>query len=173
MKNILYVDDSGAERELMELAFERSAKDLHLKTVASGEEACEYLKGSGQFADRTRFPIPDFVIVDLKMGAMSGFDLLRWIRDHPETATLKVAIYSSSYVDSDVETGYKLGADAFITKPSAWHRQARFVRLVQECLLADPPNLGLLHGLPEYRGTVNGVVNFSPDQESHDKNRVN
>jgi CheY-like chemotaxis protein len=167
MKNILYVDDSGAERELMELAIERSAKTLRLKTVASGELACEYLEGAGPFVDRTRFPPPDFVILDLKMGAMSGFDVLRWMRERPETAGLKVAIYSSSFGDSDVDTGYRLGADAFITKPSSWPRQAEFVRLVEQCLCSEPPDLSLLRALPEYRTPVSGGDNPSPGREPH------
>lgn len=169
MKNVLYVDDSGAERELMELAFNRATKNLRLETVASGELACKYLEGSDQFADRARFPIPDFVILDLKMGAMSGFDVLRWIRSRPEIAELKVAIYSSSFVESDVDTGYQLGADAFITKPSSWPRQAEFVRLVEQCVHSEPPDLSLLRSLPEYRSSGSGGVNLSPSREHHGK----
>jgi CheY-like chemotaxis protein len=100
------------------------------------------------------------VLLDLKMTDMSGFDVLRWIRNRPETEELKVAIYSSSFVDSDVETACKLGADSFIMKPGSWARQVEFARLLQESLLSEPPSLSPLRALPEYRTC--GETNLLP-----------
>lgn len=163
MKTILYVDDSEEDRELMNLAFRRSADNLRLEMVEGGEPGCAYLEGSSQFADRARFPFPDLVLLDLKMTDMSGFDVLYWIRSRAETAGLTVAIYSSSYVDSDIETACRLGADFFITKPSAWERQVVFVGLLQECFLSEPPNFAPLRKLSECKSCKSGESHLTHD----------
>lgn len=162
MKTILYVDDTAEDRELMELAFAKSGTRLRLETVSSGELGRAYLEGSGEFADRGRFPFPDLVLLDLKMTGMSGFDVLRWMRHRPHTAKVMALIYSSSFVDSDVETACKLGADSFITKPSTWQRQLEVVRILQECLLAEPPDLKPLTALPEFRTCPAPDADLSP-----------
>ena len=73
----LLVDDSPDDRFLIKRAFLRAKILNPVYEVASGEEAIWYLHGTGKYADRTLYPIPDIIFLDLRMPRVSGLDVLR------------------------------------------------------------------------------------------------
>ena len=75
------------------------------------------MSGAGHFADRQKFPFPCLVLLDLKLPLVMGLDVLKWIRQQVEIP-LVVIVFSASAEDSDVAKAYRLGANAFLTKPS-------------------------------------------------------
>ena len=85
--------------------------------VRDGEEAMAYLAGEGKFQDRAEFPFPDLVLLDLKMPRVDGFEVLRWIREHPKIRNLRVVVLTSSHQLRDVNEAYRLGANSFLVKP--------------------------------------------------------
>ena len=52
-----------------------------LQVVANGEQAIGYLKGDGPYADRSSYPLPELVMLDLQMPRVSGLEVLKWIRE--------------------------------------------------------------------------------------------
>jgi CheY-like chemotaxis protein len=125
---ILLVEDNADDAALLRRAFikARVMNPLHLARTA--EEAIAYLGGSGKYANRTEFPLPSLVLLDLKMPGMDGFDVLRWIRQDPALKGLRVVVLSSSDDMRDVSTAYKLGANSFLIKPADFDR---FVEISQ------------------------------------------
>jgi CheY-like chemotaxis protein len=115
---ILHIDDNEDDRLLFKRAWQRAGIHLALVSLASGEEAIDHLAGNGEHADRTMYPIPCLIFLDLKMNGTSGFDVLEWIRSQPELQHLVVILYSSSNHSADVQKGMRLGANAFVSKPS-------------------------------------------------------
>jgi excisionase family DNA binding protein len=59
---------------------------------------------------------PDLVTLDLNMPALDGFEVLSYIRNHPELNQIKVIVISGMS-DSDLAKAKALGADACLTKP--------------------------------------------------------
>lgn len=116
--SILHVDDSEDDRFLFNRAWQRAGIHLALVSLESGEQAINYLSGKGEYADRSIYPIPCMVFLDLKMNATSGFDVLQWLRGQPELQHLVVIIYSSSNQSVDVRKSLQLGANAYVTKPA-------------------------------------------------------
>ena len=114
---ILHVDDSEDDRFLFKRAWQRAGINLALVSLCSGEEAIAYLAGNGEYADRSIYPIPCMVFLDLKMNGPSGLDVLEWLRAQPHLQHLVVIIYSSSNQTVDVQKSMRLGANAFVTKP--------------------------------------------------------
>ena len=55
--------------------------------------------------------------MDIKMPRVSGFDVLQWLRDHPQCRIIPIIIFSGSALVEDVERAYQLGANAYIVKP--------------------------------------------------------
>src|SRR3954447_21288805 len=115
---ILYAEDDKNDVLFMELAFKAAALPYALKIAANGEEALQYLKGTERFANRSEFPFPCMVILDLNMPYKSGFDVLKWIRQQPELASLPVIVFSSSVQGSDLERAHQLGSNQYVEKPA-------------------------------------------------------
>jgi CheY-like chemotaxis protein len=118
LKPILYAEDEEDDGFILERAFGRAGICNPLVVVPTGTEAIRYLSGVGDYADRTRYPLPCLVLVDLNMPGTSGLDVLKWIRSTPSTATLVVIVITSSGQDQDVHRAYLIGANGFVVKPS-------------------------------------------------------
>jgi CheY-like chemotaxis protein len=88
-----------------------------IQVVSDGQQAIDYLKGEGRFADREQFPMPCLVLLDMQLPRLTGFEVLRSIRQQLGMV-IPVIMLTSSADDADVVTAYRLGANAFLTKPS-------------------------------------------------------
>ena len=116
---ILYAEDDPNDVALVQVAFQvRSDLDFHF--VRDGLEALNYVFGRDKFTDRRIYPLPNLILLDLKMPRLSGFDVLAFLRQHSAFATIPVVVLSSSDQQSDVDRAYQLGANAYVVKPSAF-----------------------------------------------------
>lgn len=118
----LLVEDSEDDILLMQRAFLIANFMNPLQVVRTGEEAIDYLAGVGRFANRTEFPIPAIVLIDLKLPGKSGFEVLRWIRSQRRLRAVRIVVLTASNDIEDVSAAYKLGAHSFIRKPVAFER---------------------------------------------------
>lgn len=120
MKNrpVLLVEDDENDVTFMRYAWSKAglANPLHL--VADGQSAIDYLRGSGQYADRKLHPLPFLMFLDLNLPHRSGFEVLQWIRQRPELRALLVVVLTSSTADCDAHRAYGLGANSYVVKPS-------------------------------------------------------
>jgi CheY-like chemotaxis protein len=114
---ILVAEDREDDQLLIRRAFERAQLVNPLRIVNDGEEAIAYLKGEGQFSDRTKYPLPELLLLDLKMPRKNGFEVLEWVRSQPDLKVLPVVVLTSSEDVYDVSRAYQLGANSFLVKP--------------------------------------------------------
>jgi|SRR5438045_8217978 len=140
MKTLLYVDDSPDDRSLLQRACRTGRVTFHLKTLAGGVEAIRYLRGESEFANRAEHPLPDLILLDLKMFDMDGFKVLSRIRTDPATRAIAIAMFSGSFIRKDIIKGYAEGADYFIPKPPDLETLVEIVRAADIPLAADPKN---------------------------------
>ena len=125
--SILVAEDDAADAYFLQRAFSRSGIPVHLQFVRDGQEALDYLRGEGPFADRSRHPMPHLVLLDLKMPRLDGFDVLEWIRKEPAIEHLVVVIFSSSDEPRDIGRAYTLGANDYLVKPHSIEELNRLV----------------------------------------------
>jgi CheY-like chemotaxis protein len=117
-KNLfLLVEDSQDDVLLIRRAFAKANIHDALQVVRNGEEALAYLKGEGHYSNRTEYPLPDLVLLDLKLPGKDGFEVLQWIRHEPGFSALRVVVLTSSDDIRDVNRAYQLGANSFVVKP--------------------------------------------------------
>jgi CheY-like chemotaxis protein len=116
-QTILLADDSEDDLSFMQHAYRAAHFNASLQTVKDGEEAIAYLKGDGNYADRTRFPLPTVMLLDLNMPKLNGFEVLAWIRAQPMLKRLAVIVLTSSAREEDVERAIDLGANSYLVKP--------------------------------------------------------
>src|SRR5262249_37052527 len=67
--------------------------------------------------DREKYPLPELVLLDLKLPAMNGFEVLQWIRAHPNFRDLPVVVLTTSEEIRNVTKAYQLGANTFLVNP--------------------------------------------------------
>ena len=115
---ILLVEDREADAFLVQYAFQRAELTTPLQIVTDGQMAIDYLAGAGKFSDRTRFPLPGLVLLDLKLPYVMGLEVLAWVRQQPSLKRLIVIILSASVNEGDIAQAYELGVNAFLVKPS-------------------------------------------------------
>jgi CheY-like chemotaxis protein len=115
---ILLVEDDSNDVFFMRLAMEKAAIPNSLQVVRDGKEALAFLRGIGKYADRQTYPLPCLILLDLRLPHMSGFEVLKWLRERAEFQMLIVIVLTSSNQDCDVEAAYRLGANAYLVKPA-------------------------------------------------------
>jgi two-component system response regulator len=113
---ILLVEDSDEDAELTLRALKKRRLANHVHRVRDGEEALEFLFGTGRYADRGASH-PRVVLLDLKLPKVGGLEVLQAIRKDPRTATTPVVVLTSSAEDRDLAECYRLGANSYIVKP--------------------------------------------------------
>jgi len=114
---ILLVEDDPNDVFLMKRALKGAAIPNPLRISEDGQQAIDYLAGTDRFADRTAFPVPNLVFLDLKLPYKSGFEVLEWIRTQPSMDSMSVVVLTSSSEEKDIKESYRLGAKSFLVKP--------------------------------------------------------
>src|ERR1700743_3315837 len=115
-KNILYAEDNPDDVVIFKIALRRSGLSPMLNCVDDGEDAIAWLKADGVYADRTQHPLPDVLILDLKMPKKSGFDVLEWLQTSDSFKNLPTIILSSSDDPRDLDRASKLGVTKYFKK---------------------------------------------------------
>jgi len=116
-KVILLVEDNPDDEELTRLALQESNILNRLVVARDGAEALEYLFSTGVHADQGQVPLPQLILLDLKLPKLDGLEVLRRVRADERTRLLPVVILTSSDEDQDLIRGYSLGANSYVRKP--------------------------------------------------------
>ncbi len=114
---ILLVEDNEMDVELTMDAFRENRLVNHIEVAHDGEEALAYLLGKGDFADRLRHPLPDIILLDLKMPKVDGFEVLKIVKSTPTIKRIPTIILTSSKDEGDRIMGYDSGANSYLVKP--------------------------------------------------------
>src|SRR6185436_11152458 len=112
---VLWVEDDADDVLLIGRALRKAGLDQPA-LARDGREAVAYLSGDGKYADRAAHPFPSLILLDLKLPKMSGFEVLRWIRERPEVCRVPVVMFTSSRERADIDRAYDLGANGYLIK---------------------------------------------------------
>ncbi len=116
-KTVLVVEDERSDLFSLERAFRQVGQEFVLQVVETGEEAVDYLEGKQPYSDRTQYPLPVLIILDLRLPGMSGIDLLKWIRQQPLLKELPIIAFTA-YGNRNLPRAYELGLDFYLLKPA-------------------------------------------------------
>ena len=136
---VLIADDDSNDIFFLRRAFQKAGLNHPVLDVPDGERAIHYLSGQENYADRSRFPFPSLLILDLKMPKISGFEVLKWLNEQKEFPDLKVVVLSSSGLQSDIQKAKALGADDYRVKPADIDDMITMVKEVAERWLGQRP----------------------------------
>ena len=115
---ILFAEDSDDAMLIIESAFQQGGWTGPLMRVPDGKEAIAYIEGTGNYADRKKFPYPLFLLLDLWMPGVDGFEVIKWIRADPLHKRLPIFVLTSDQRAPSARLAYDLGANSLLTKPT-------------------------------------------------------
>lgn len=117
MKVILLIEDNESDEKLTVWALRKSNIANEIIVARDGEEALDYLFGTGVHSDRDAAALPTLALLDLNLPKIGGLEVLRKIRADERTRRLPVVVLTSSREDEDVIASYDRGANAYVRKP--------------------------------------------------------
>jgi len=137
---ILQIEDDPNDVFLLKHAMTKAGITHQIQVAIDGQQAIDYLKGAGRFADRETFPLPCLVLLDLKLPHVMGLEVLRWIRQQPGAARV-VVLLSASGQETDINAAYCLGANGYLVKPSDTSKLQDMTRAIKDYWLTQnsPP----------------------------------
>ena len=114
---VLVVEDHQEEAAAIRESFEQLGYTEPIRVLERGGEAIDYLDGLGQYSQRNRFPLPDFVLIDLDVVDGNAFEILEWLQTKRELGGIRTVIMTNGDNVASMNRAYQLGAASFITKP--------------------------------------------------------
>src|SRR5215472_5377930 len=118
---ILHVEDDENDAILFQRACERAGLPAQTYRVDAADVARSYLLGEGIYADRSSYPVPQIIVLDLKLPRMTGFEFLKWLRRAtPPLAALPVLVFTASVSRQDHAQALADGANGYFVKPNSF-----------------------------------------------------
>jgi len=118
-EHILLAKDNEDDAILLQRAIRTAGVSAGLQVVRDGQEAIDYLAGNTPFADRTKHPFPNLMLLDLRMPRVDGFEVLKIVRRRLRITQLPVIVLTNSENPSDIKRAYELGATSYFRRPDS------------------------------------------------------
>ena len=171
MKTILQVEDDPNDVFFLQKAMKKMGVANPIQVATNGQQAIDYLQGAGKFADRGKFPFPSLVLLDVKLPYVMGLDVLKWIREERRTA-LPVVMLSASAQEEDIAAAYRLGANAFLCKPSEASKFEEMVKSIKDFWLTHNTMPEASSSEAPFEGVVTlghvSIPDYSPNPQAVD-----
>ncbi len=129
---ILLVEDNRMDVELTLDAFREGRLANIIHVARDGQQALDYMFNVAEYADRTKYPLPDLILLDLKLPRIDGHEVLRRLKGTPVIKRVPVIVLTSSKEEGDRALSYDSGANSYLVKPVSFDGFLEVVRKVQD-----------------------------------------
>jgi CheY-like chemotaxis protein len=125
--DVLLVEDDEGDVLMTREAFEHYKINNTLHVVTDGEQAVQFVRQQGDFADAPR---PGLIMLDLNLPRRDGLEVLAELKSDPELRVIPVVILTTSQAEEDIVRSYSLHANAYVTKPVDFERFIDVIRQI-------------------------------------------
>ena len=127
---ILQVEDSADDAALTRHALRRAKISNRVEILKDGVEALDFICRRGKYSDRDADDLPAFVLLDLKLPKVDGFEVLKNFRENERTASVPIVIFTSSREERDLRKAYELKVNSYVRKPVDFDRFTEVIRQI-------------------------------------------
>jgi CheY-like chemotaxis protein len=131
--NVLLVEDDEGDVLMTREAFEFYKVRNPLYVVSDGEQALQFVRRTGPYADAPR---PGLILLDVNLPRVSGLEVLAELKQDPELSTIPVVMLTTSRADEDILRSYSLHANAFVSKPVDFEQFTAAIRQIDDFFLS-------------------------------------
>jgi CheY-like chemotaxis protein len=131
--DVLLVEDDEGDVLMTREAFEHFKVRNPLHVVSDGEQALQFLRQTGPFADAPR---PGLILLDVNLPRRSGLEVLAELKQDPELLLIPVVMLTTSKAEEDILRSYSLHANAFVTKPVDFEQFIDVIRQIDNFFLS-------------------------------------
>ena len=115
---LLVVEDEDTDVFFLERTIRKAGVKNPVQVVRTGQQAIDYLSAQGNFADRSKYPLPCLIFLDLHLPGKSGLEVLTWIRNQAELDPVIIVLLTGSKEEAAISSAYGIGANSYLVKPA-------------------------------------------------------
>ena len=130
--DVLLVEDDEGDALMTREAFEFYKLRNTLHVVTDGEQALQFVRRAGPFADAPR---PGLILLDLNLPRLNGLEVLAELKQDPELLLIPVVMLTTSKAEEDILRSYKLHANAYVSKPVDFENFMAAIRQIDDFFL--------------------------------------
>jgi CheY-like chemotaxis protein len=131
--DVLLVEDDEGDALMTREAFEFYKIRNPLHVVTDGEQALQFVRQEGRFADAPR---PGLILLDVNLPRVSGLEVLAALKQDPELRVIPVVILTTSQAEEDILRSYRLHANAYVSKPVDFEHFIEAIRQIDNFFMA-------------------------------------
>ena len=113
---LLLADDDEGHATLIQRNLKRAGIANRVTHARDGQEALDFVRCEGTYAGRKQEGSL-LILLDIKMPRVDGVEVLRRLKEDPQTAPIPVIMLTTTDDPREVQRCYELGCSIYITKP--------------------------------------------------------
>jgi CheY-like chemotaxis protein len=125
--SIVMIEDDEGHARLIERNIRRSGINNEIIPFTSGGPALEYFLGGAGKSGLEKGK-GYLVLLDLNLPDMSGVEILRRLKEMPQTERIPVVVLTTTDDKTEVQRCYDLGCNVYVTKPVNYENFAHAIR---------------------------------------------
>jgi CheY-like chemotaxis protein len=127
---LLVVEDNDKDFEILKWALKKLSITLPVYRCCDGDDALDFLYQRGVYQDAAKAPRPAIILLDLKLTATDGFEVLETIKHDEHLKMIPVVVWTTSSDPKDVEISFKQGANSYMLKPMTLDKLLQAIELL-------------------------------------------
>jgi CheY-like chemotaxis protein len=117
MLNILLIEDEPEHRTITRMVLQDRVRPMQMWEVEDGLEGIKYIHGKGRYANRKKYPLPDIILLDIRMPKVDGFEFMEDLNQINMSKKIPIIVITTSTQEQEISRAFSLGAYGYITKP--------------------------------------------------------
>lgn len=127
--DVVLAEDNIDDAELAIRELRKHKVGNNLLHVKDGEEALDFIFGTGKFTHlKNPLHLPKVILLDIQMPKVNGIEVLEKIKADERTRAIPVVILTSSNQSPDIKKCYNLGVNSYIVKPVDFENYSKTIK---------------------------------------------